>query len=309
MQNLPDFLVVGPPKTASTSLHYFLSQHPEVFMSPKKETRFFDVHYQEGLKYYADFFKDKTTEKIAGEASPTYAFLPFVAGRIKNDLPNAKLIFCFRDPVDRAFSGWLMRGSKGNETLSFREALEKNLEQREHVNFNGEEGAKIWLEDQQTLYKKNKLTIRTYIEGSTYAEQLKSYKKYFPDEQIQVLLLDDLRNDFRGTLVSIFKFLNVDASITNDIKNETKNKHNKNMLKPLFNLVGKEMVFKVGKIIPKGLRNKLFEVAVKGKQEKPKMNEEDKAFAYDIFRNDVEELEKLLNRDLSAWKNSEVKVK
>jgi hypothetical protein len=133
---------------------------------------------------------------------------------------------------------------------------------------------------------------------------LKSYKKYFADEKIKVLLLDDLRNDFQGTLLSIFEFLTVDASITNDIKNEAKNKHNKNMLKPLFNLVGKEAVFKAGKIIPKGIRNKLFEFAVKGKQEKPKINEEDKAFAYNVFRNDVEELEKLIAKDLSAWKNS-----
>jgi len=272
-------------------------------MSPKKETRFFDVHYEEGLDYYSEFFKDKRDEKMTGEASPTYAFLPFVAGRIKNNLPDAKLIFCFRDPVERAFSGWLMRGSKGNETLSFRQALEKNLEQREHINFNDEVGAKIWLDDQQTLYKKNKLTIRTYIEGSMYAEQLKSYRKYFAHEKIKVLLLDDLKNDFRGTLLSIFEFLNVDTAIIADIRSETKNKHNKNMLKPLFNLVGKEAVFKAGKIIPKGMRNKLFEFAVKGKQEKPKINEEDKAFAYNIFRNDVGELEKLLAKDLSAWKN------
>jgi hypothetical protein len=303
IQKLPDFLVVGPPKTASTSIHYYLSQHPEVFMSPKKETRFFDLHYAKGLNYYSEFFKERRDEKMAGEATPTYAFLPFVASRIRNDLPNAKLIFCFRNPVERAFSGWLMRSSKGSETLPFRQALENNLEQRQLINFYNEEGEKIWLNDQHSLYKKNILTLRTYIEGSMYAEQLKSYKKHFVDENIKILLLEDLQNDFRETLFSIFEFLKVDTGITNDIKNDIKNTHNKNRLKPLFNLVGKEMVFKAGKIIPKGIRNKLFGIA-KARQDKPKISNEDSAFAYSIFRSDIEELEKLLAKDLSAWKIS-----
>ncbi len=299
-KSLPDFFVLGPPKTASTSLHYYLGQHPEIFMSEKKETRFFDLDYNKGISFYEKYFEGATTGICKGEATPTYAFLPFVARRIYEYLPNAKLIFTFRDPVERAYSGWLMRSAKGNEKLSFRNAMEENLEQRDRIDFFSGDISEAWLEDQTGLGKRNEISLRTYIEGGLYSEQLKAYQKYFPEENIQMITLDEIKKDADAVMKTIFTFLGVDNTF-NCISDTVKNKHNKNRLKFLFNIFGKEAVLKAGKIFPSSMKEKIIS-AVKVTQEKTKMTESDRIFSYEIFKNDIVTLEKMLNKSFDNWK-------
>ncbi len=297
---LPDFFVLGPPKTASTSLHYYLGQHPEIFMSKKKETRFFDLDYNKGISFYEKYFEGATEEICKGEATPTYAFLPFVATRIYEHIPDAKLIFTFRDPVERAYSGWLMRSAKGGEKLNFRNAMEENLEQRNRIDFFSGDISDAWLKDQSMLAKKNEILLRTYIEGSLYSEQLKAYKKFFPAQNIQIILLDDIRENINAVLKEIFDFLGVDNTFK-CVSDTVKNKHNKNRLKFLFNIFGKEKVLKAGKIFPSSMKEKIISM-VKVPQEKTKMTESDRVFAYNIFKSEIESLEKMLNKPFDNWK-------
>lgn len=299
-KKLPNFLIVGPPKTASTSLHYYLNQHPQIYMSEIKETRYLDNNYDGDLSKYEKFFTGVKDEKAIGEGTPTYSFLPFVADRIKKHFPEMKLIFCFRDPVERAFSGWLMRRAKGGEKNTFKEALELNLEQRKTVSFEGDAGVAFWLKDQDLLNNHNKILYRTYIEGSMYAEQLKSYKQRFSESQIEVLLLDDLKKDFQKTLRDIFIFLNVDSNYT-DIKAEAINKHKKVRLKSLFNLFGKTRVKNVKNYLPQ-FAQRLLKPVLRTEEKKPEISAEDKLFAYNIFKEDIAQLEHMINRDLSMWK-------
>lgn len=298
--NLPDFFVLGPPKTASTSLHFYLGQHPEIFMTPKKETRFFDLDYEKGISFYAHYFKEASTQKCKGEATPTYAFLPFVAKRMHENFPTAKLIFTFRNPVERAYSGWLMRSAKGNEKQSFRDAMADNLAQRSRIDFYGEDIAEAWLQDQRGLGKRNEITLRTYIEGSLYAKQLQAYSKYFPASQIHTILMDDIRNDLDGVMKGLFTFLGVEPNFQCTAYT-IKNVHNKNRLKFLFNIFGKEAVLKAGKIFPKNMKEKIL-AKIKVPQEKIKLNEKDRKFAYTIFKDEIETLEKMLNLSLENWK-------
>lgn len=299
-KSLPDFFVLGPPKTASTSLHYYLGQHPEIFMTEKKETRFFDLDYDKGMPFYKKYFEAATADVCRGEATPTYAFLPFVARRIYEHIPNAKLIFSFRDPVERAYSGWLMRSAKGNEKLSFRNALEENLEQRSRIDFFSGDISQAWLEDQSGLGKRNEISLRTYIEGGLYSEQLKAYKKYFPGENIQIIFLDDIKKDMDSVMKSIFTFLCVNNTFT-CVSDTVKNKHNKNRLKFLFNIFGKEAVLKAGKLFNSGMKEKIISL-IKVPQEKTKMSESDRRYAYEIFKKDIFSLEKMLNMPLDNWK-------
>lgn len=297
---LPNFMIIGPPKTASTSLHYYLSQHPDICMSEPKETRYMDNQYEENLAGYDKYFAHARNQKAIGDATPTYSFLPFVADRIKKHFPDIKLIICFRDPVDRAFSGWLMRCAKGNETNSFQDALKLNIEQRKKNTLSSDEGIAFWLEDQHALGDKNQILCRTYIEGSMYAEQMEYYLSRFKPEQIHYLFMDDLRKDLIPSLQKIFAFLGVDAQFT-DIKTEEVNRHKKVRLKFLFNLFGKDKVKNIKNYLPAPLA-KLLKPILRTEVKKPEMNEADRKFAWNIFKDDVTRLEQLIDRRLDNWR-------
>ena len=105
-RTIPNFLIGGPPKGASTSLNFYLKQHPEIFTSPVKQTRFFSVYYDKGKDFYLQsYFNGVTNEKMVGEATPTYFLLPFVAKRIHQYNPDMKIIFCLRNPMEGAALG------------------------------------------------------------------------------------------------------------------------------------------------------------------------------------------------------------
>lgn len=300
---IPNFLVCGPPKCASSSLHFYLHQHPEIFTSTIKQTRFFSVHYDKGGDWYVkNYFAGVTNEKMAGETTPTYSLLPFVAERIKKFNPEMKLVFCFRNPVERAFSGYMMRVNNGTEHLSFREALEENFKQRQTVRFETEADAALWAEDMKRGDRQDETGFRTYLEGSLYANNLKHYLRHFPKEQVKVILMDALQKDLQGTMKELFSFLGVDENFA--VQNtEQKNSYKKPKLKILQPILGKNKKFSkmIAGIMPKFIRKKILNTMyVEGS--KKKLTAEDRAFAYKYFEDDIAELEQLLQLDLSAWK-------
>ena len=123
---MPDFIFIGSFKCASSSVHYYLGQHPEIFTSTKKETGFFSLHYNKGMDFYAQFFQGAAPGQVLGETTPTYCFLPYVAERIHKHYPDVKLLLCTRNPVERAFSAWLMATGLGRERLPFDDVMLKS---------------------------------------------------------------------------------------------------------------------------------------------------------------------------------------
>ena len=300
---IPNFLVAGPPKCASTSLYFYLKQHPEIYMSPVKQVKFFSVFYDKGADFYVNtYFSAVKNEKMAGEATPTYFLLPFVAERIKNFNADMKLIFCLRDPVERTFSGYMMRVNNGTEHLSFREALEENLKQRETVRFESAKDAKDWADDMLRSDRLEETGFRTYLEGSLYATNLRHYMNHFPLSQIKIIFLDDLKNDLNGTLKDLFTFLGVDNTFQIQ-DTEQKNTYKKSKIKFLDPILGKNK--KLSKVLanamPKSMKKTILKTMyVEGS--KDRITPEDRKFAYDILKDEIVELEKLLNIDLSHWK-------
>jgi hypothetical protein len=294
----PNFIIIGPPKCASTSLHFYLGQHPEIFTTKIKETRFFSLHYGKGMDYYARYFKDAGNAKAIGEATPSYSFLPFVADRIKYHFPDIKLILCFRNPVDRTFSSWLMQKGMGKEKLSLREAIEINRRQMGYITLEGEEGEKTWLNSMGN-FSADETRLRTYIQGGMFAAILKSYYKRFSPEQIKIVFLDNLKNDFDETMSDLFHFLGVkdDFIVPNkEIVNFHFDRKANKITNKLFGIKGTRFLID---LTPKFIKDKLKR-SWKTK-ELPKLGLEDRLYLWEIVKDDVAELEKMLGKNFSNW--------
>ena len=131
---LPSFIIIGAQRCGTTSLYDYLSHHPQIIPSPVKELFYFDDYYTRPIEWYKSFFPTKKEQEklerdlvasvITGEASPSYFFHPYAAKRIKETLPQIKLILVLRDPIERAYSHYTHIKRVNREPLSFEEAIE-----------------------------------------------------------------------------------------------------------------------------------------------------------------------------------------
>ena len=181
--SLPNLVVIGGAKTGSTSLHYYLGRHPDVFMSPGKEVRFFSDHFDKGAGWYRSHFQDAASYAIRGETSPQYTAFPQVTGvpeRMHSLIPDARLIYIVRDPLARMWSHFAFV-TPVSDPQEFRRAL-------------------------------TPLDTNPFVAGSRQCWQLEQYLPYFPLERILILTNEELRRDRRATLARVFRFLEVEDS-------------------------------------------------------------------------------------------------
>ena len=192
---LPDLFLIGAAKCGTTSLHAYLDTHPDIHMAALKELRFFqDPDHRAWQGFYEAQFASAAA--VAGESSTMYTrspALPGVAERIAAAVPDARLIYMVRDPVDRAVASYL---EERFQTLDPRPVEEAFAD----------------LED----------PYNPYVAGSRYAEQLGLYLQHFPAEQLLVVPLADLQGDPDATMERIFRFLGVDPGHSVD----TTRRHN-----------------------------------------------------------------------------------
>jgi hypothetical protein len=201
----PNFLVVGAPRSGTTTLYEGLAQHPEIYMSPRKEPWFSELTGQYGpwlgprdgqpvatWTEYEQLFAGANGQKAIGEASTLYLGAPEAPRRIKESLPDARLICILRNPVDRAYSNFLEHVQEGRETeLDFRKAVEAESSRL------GQKWAPSW----------------AYTGLGHYGEQLGRYFAELPREQMLVLLYEDLKEDRVGVYTRIFTHLGVHPGI------------------------------------------------------------------------------------------------
>ncbi len=306
----PNFFIVGAPKAGTTSLYHHLDQHPQVYMSPIKEPCYFaseirpetfgdDLKGQvardaEALndylagpmlekrhggivtdwRQYMRLFANVTLETAVGEASVCYLWSPTAAANIYARLPNARIIMILRNPVDRAFSQYLHGVSGGWIRRSFREHIDGNLRNREQ---------KFGLDF-------------PFLELGLYYEQVKRYLERFPAENVRIELYRKSSPHFSG----ILRFLGIDEHFVAD----TSHRH---LALPIprsaavhHHLRAAGIWQRARRLCPEALLP-LARRLVHRSRGKVQMDPRDRAFLAAYYREDIQKLAGLLNRDLGSW--------
>ncbi|MFZ1041277.1 MAG: sulfotransferase domain-containing protein [Anaerolineales bacterium] len=209
---LPDFLVIGVMKGGTTSFFNYLARHPQINPPFRKEIKFFDIHYPEGLGWYRAHFPTRFKMKpgtVTGEATPYYIFHPTAPNRIGKVLPNVKLIALLRNPVDRAYSHYNHMVRVGRELLSFEEAIGHEAER-----LAGEED-KIIADPRYSTF--NHLHY-SYLARGRYIEQLQKWLAIFPRQQMLILASEELYTSPATAYRKAIEFLELSAWEPNDFK-------------------------------------------------------------------------------------------
>ena len=280
-----NLFIVGAPKAGTTSLHHYLNEYPEILMSIIKEPDFFsDIEIQEqGLYYgssrinnitkYNSLFSDWIDESIIGEASVSYLFYPNVPQRIKIYNDNSKIIIMLRNPIERAFSHYLMDYRLGLTSNSFEEEFDK----------------------------KTTLNFQQYFLLGNYFQQVKRYLDIFGKENVHIIWYSDFIEKTENELNKVISFLglNTDFSVDfNKIHNSFSMPKN-NFIRKIYSVVWlrKTLSFLFPVNIQIILKKALF-----NEDNKPKLSEKTRELLCKYYLSDIESLEELLSVNLSQWK-------
>ena len=179
--SLPNFIIIGAAKSATTTLATILQRHPEIFISKPKEPKFFGRFHSKGWEWYASRFKEGRSFPLRGEASTLYASRMKSFRRapdmMRRTIPDLKLIYIVRHPLERIISQWRHYRGRNPECANFDQLLSNR-------------------------------TLRRLVVGcSMYYKHLSAYRKFFPDEQIHCMTFEDLLESPRSSLNNMLRFL------------------------------------------------------------------------------------------------------
>lgn len=175
----PDFVIIGAQRGGTTSLHAYLSEHPDVVTPVKKELHFLTDRHSRGQAWYQGQFPQTVARgTVVGEATPYALFHPAAPARLHAIAPQARLIALLRNPVDRAYSHYLLEKSRGHEPLSFAAAIAAESERLTGI----EEQFAIDPTFVSLSHKRY-----SYVSRGEYAAQLERWLALFPREQMLIV--------------------------------------------------------------------------------------------------------------------------
>jgi hypothetical protein len=272
---LPNLIIIGAQKCGTSVLHYYLSLHPEVSMSKPKELNFFieERNWARGHDWYrAQFDPDA---HVRGEASPNYTAHPQHQGvpeRMHSIVPDAKLIYLVRDPLERMAAHWVHNYAKRREKGSLAETLA-------HPN-------------------------TSYVERSMYAMQLERFREHYPSEQILVIQQSELRHERIPTLRKVFEFAGVDPDFNHprfeQERHQTSRKTRATRLAMRLEKLGRS---RKGAKLPSNFWLVLDDrLPLRKAIDRPDVGAALPAETLDELRADAERLRELTGREFANWK-------
>lgn len=277
-KKFPDFIAVGPQKTGTTWMYSLLKQSSRVcFPKNVKETMFFELYYEEGLERYLSYFSDYLPGQLCGEVAPSYFDVPEIPRRIHRINPDCKVIISLRHPADRAFSLYLHHLRKGRVGGSLLEAVH---------------------------------TMPRILEAGNYRSHIERWLDIFGQEQVLFVLMDDIKDSPRDTLFKIYEFLSL--PLPDSLENPA-------LLSGKVNAAGMPRSFKFAQlatfgagILRKNRLDRVVEFLKKlglkkaaysgGEAKMPELASEDLEYLSDLYKEDVEFVENLLQRPLTHWR-------
>jgi hypothetical protein len=302
MSLTPNTFLIGVQKSATTSLYDWIAQHPDV-CGPisTKDTPFFidDKLYSKGFSFLESIYsKYYENQKVIINGSAHTIYFEKALKRLSNYNPEAKIILVLRNPVERAISAYNF-------------AVKRNLDDKDLLSAIDEEHLRLKSDDVQILSE------TTCIDHGRYFKQISLLRNYFKEENTLILFYKDVKHNPEQVIKETYSFLNLDPQFNPELK--ALNKTGTVRFKLIKNLVYNnnpvkkfllKNVFDV--IIPYDLKYRIkisilrliTKKDTKATKEQPKnvIDNQTKRYLYKLLEEDINNLEILLNKDLSHWK-------
>jgi hypothetical protein len=291
---VPNFLIIGTPRSGTTTMYEGLQQHPRVFLCTPKEPMFFILEGHRDVfpgplnpvgprdwDSYRRLFEGAGREQAVGEASTFYLYSPDAPSRIKRSLPEIRMIAIFRNPVDRAYSHFLTNRLAGTEPLS---DFEKAMDAEER------------------RLRKGWYLYWCYRGMGFYGAQLERYISFFPPEQFRFFLFEDLVADPGALFRGIFDFLEVDIKVHIRLPE----KYNPSGV-PRSGFVHRFLTrpnfikSQLKRILPEKTQYNLLTRFMNRNLAKPRLPPRVRRRLIEVYREDILKTQTLIQRDLSSW--------
>ena len=267
--------MIGPPRTGTSWLHAVLGQSAWL-SNPTKETRFFDRYFHRGVAWYGSHYQGAAEGRTVGEISPTYFASREARERIASVIPRAKVVCTFRNPVDRVLSLYRLKRALGLIPWTFEQAMDRDPE---------------------------------LMESSRYASYLQAWRSALGGRQVMATIYDDLQRDAQSYLNTLGDFVGlprltlgesqIGRVLSSDSMTEPRSYY---WTRGAALLAEWSRARRLGALVATAKNLGLHRFFVGKGQAFEDLSYGQRSRLHELFRPEIDKLEVLINRDLSAWK-------